>query len=88
MQATSAWVAGLQEVSAAVVTCGDECWVRLFDKASSELFAECPIPLDKPLITVKLLCAVIRYTSNPACRMQGVRVALAHAATARRSMSD
>ena len=41
-----------------MVTCGDECWVRLFDKASSELFAECPIPLDKPLITVSLPCTV------------------------------
>lgn len=44
--------AWLQEVSAAVVTSGDDCWVRLFDKASGELFAECPLPQDKPLVTV------------------------------------
>lgn len=44
---------GPQEVSAAVVTCGDDCWVRLFEKASGELFAECPLPLDKPLVSVK-----------------------------------
>lgn len=56
----SAWVSELndnvlhakQEVSAAVVACGDECWVRLFDKATGELFAECPVPQDKPIITV------------------------------------
>ena len=35
-----------------MVTCGDDCWVRLFEKASGELFAECPLPLDKPLISV------------------------------------
>ena len=33
----------------------DECWVRLFDKASGELFAECPIPQNVPIITVRLL---------------------------------
>jgi hypothetical protein len=39
-----------------VVTCGDDCWVRLFEKASGELFAECPLPLDKPLISVRPPC--------------------------------
>ncbi len=35
-----------------MVSCQDECWVRLFDKATGELFAECPIPQDRPLVTV------------------------------------
>ena len=70
---------GLQEVSAAVVTCGDDCWVRLFEKASGELFAECPLPLDKPLISVRpprnirkhsaRICLVHSHFPCSACRL-------------------
>lgn len=41
----------LQEVSVAVVTSGEECFVRLLDAKSGDLFAECPIPTSAPLIT-------------------------------------
>ena len=41
-----------QEVAVAVVSRQEECWVRLMDKASGELFAECPIPRGQPLVTV------------------------------------
>ena len=41
-----------QEVSVAVVSRQDECWVRLLDKATGDLFAECPIPQNAPLVTV------------------------------------
>ncbi|BDA46847.1 Adaptin ear-binding coat-associated protein 2 [Coccomyxa sp. Obi] len=39
----------LQEVTSSVVTCGDDCWVRLHDVVSGDLFAECPIMKGKPL---------------------------------------
>ncbi|KAK9838777.1 hypothetical protein WJX74_003226 [Apatococcus lobatus] len=41
----------LQEVSVQVVTHQDDCWVRLLDFTTGELFADCPIPNDKPLQT-------------------------------------
>lgn len=40
------------EVAVAVVSRQEECWVRLLDKDSGELFAECPIPKSQPLVTV------------------------------------
>ncbi|CAK0785505.1 hypothetical protein CVIRNUC_008715 [Coccomyxa viridis] len=39
----------MQEVACTVVTCGNDCWVRLTDKESGDLFAECPIVREKPL---------------------------------------
>ena len=49
----------LQEVAIMVVTCEAACWVRLLDKESKELFAECPVPTDQPLVTV------IRFLQGP-----------------------
>jgi hypothetical protein len=43
-----------QEVAIAVVTCEEACWVRLLDKGTGELFAECPVPKDQPLVTVRV----------------------------------
>lgn len=40
------------EVRVTVVSCQEACWVRLLDKESGELFAECPIPKSQPLVTV------------------------------------
>ncbi|CAL8471466.1 g11008 [Coccomyxa elongata] len=39
----------LQEVTSSVVTCGDDCWIRLHAVVSGDLFAECPIMKGKPL---------------------------------------
>ncbi len=41
-----------QEVSCAVVTCGNDCKIRLCAEGTGELFAECPVPKDQPLTTV------------------------------------
>ena len=35
-----------------MVTCGDDCVVRLTAEGTGELFAECPVPKDQPLSTV------------------------------------
>ncbi|KAK9841047.1 hypothetical protein WJX81_007611 [Elliptochloris bilobata] len=43
--------AWLQEVRCAVVTCGDDCIIRLTAEGTGELFAECPVPKDQPLTT-------------------------------------
>ena len=42
-----------KEVRCAVVTCGDDCTVRLTAEGTGELFAECPVPRDQPLTTVR-----------------------------------
>ena len=44
----------LQEVAITVVTCEEACWVRLLVKETGELFAECPVPTLKPLVTVRI----------------------------------
>ena len=49
-----------QEVAIAVVTCEEACWVRLLDKGTGELFAECPVPTDQPLVTVPTLSAFLQ----------------------------
>lgn len=36
-----------------MVTRGDECVVRLTAEGTGELFAECPVPKDQPLTTVR-----------------------------------
>lgn len=42
----------LQEVSLKIVTCDEECTIKLFDIKSGALFAECNVPPDAPLSTV------------------------------------
>ncbi|KAK9917965.1 hypothetical protein WJX75_000106 [Coccomyxa subellipsoidea] len=52
----------LQDVTSSVVTSGDDCWVRLHDVASGDLFAECPIMKGKPLTsTVEPVVDSSRY---------------------------
>ncbi|KAK9805274.1 hypothetical protein WJX72_010397 [[Myrmecia] bisecta] len=41
----------LQEVVLSVVTCREDCVVRLLDLKTGDLFAECPVPNDAPLAT-------------------------------------
>lgn len=43
----------LQEVSVRVVSQDEACFIRLADQKTGELFAECPVPTDAPLITVR-----------------------------------
>ncbi|KAK9788599.1 hypothetical protein WJX73_010633 [Symbiochloris irregularis] len=42
----------LQAVAVHVVTCGEDCYIRLLDMKTGDLFAECPVPSNVPLITV------------------------------------
>lgn len=42
----------LHEVSLRIVTCDEECTIKLFDVKSGALFAECNVPPDAPLSMV------------------------------------
>ena len=44
-----------------MVTCGDDCTVRLTVEGTGELFAECPVPKEQPLSTV---CRCALYTAS------------------------
>lgn len=50
-----------QEVAITVVTCEEACWVRLLVKDTGELFAECPVPPGKPLVTVRAPCLLRQH---------------------------
>lgn len=42
----------LQEISLKIITCDEDCTIRMFDFKSGALFAECTIPHNLPLTTV------------------------------------
>ncbi|EIE19797.1 DUF1681-domain-containing protein [Coccomyxa subellipsoidea C-169] len=42
-------LAHFQDVTSSVVTSGDDCWIRLHDVTTGDMFAECPIMKGKPL---------------------------------------
>lgn len=50
-----------QEVSCAVVTCGEDCKIRLCAEGTGELFAECPVPKDQPLTTVRWPASFLQH---------------------------